>query len=62
MGASILMVVVFVAAAASPLASARSVASGYGLPALAVITVIIAFPLWIAAQFQARLHASTRRP
>ena len=47
MAASILMIVILAAAGAGALASARRVASGYGLPALAVITVLIAFPLWI---------------
>ena len=47
MAASILMIVILGAAAAGALASAQRVASGYGLPALAVITVLIAFPLWI---------------
>ena len=45
--ASILMVVILGAAGAGALTSGQRVASGYGLPALAVITVLIAFPLWI---------------
>jgi uncharacterized membrane protein len=45
--ASILMIVIVLAAGAGALASAQRVASGYGLPALAVITAVIALPLWI---------------
>jgi hypothetical protein len=48
MTSSFLMIVIFVAAAASALASAQRVGSGYGLPALAVSTVLIAVPLWIS--------------
>ena len=45
--ASILMIMILAAAGAGALASGQRVASGYGLLALAVITVLIAFPLWI---------------
>jgi uncharacterized membrane protein len=41
------MIGILVAAGAIALASAQRVASGYGLPALAVITGLIAVPLWI---------------